>query len=187
MLAFSRKYESGVSLIEVLITVSILAFGLLGIAALQTSAVANTYTSYQYGQAAVLAQSMLEKLRANRTATLAGSYNLSSSTVPSSPSKDCSTATTAACTPTELAAWDLAVWYSMIATTSSSYSNIPSGPLASLPSGKTSITCQDATCVDSSVRLITIYWDANRNGATGTGCDPTSSTDLDCFRLAYVP
>lgn len=185
MHVLSRKYEAGVSLIEILITMTILAFGLLGIAGLQTSSVANTYTSYQYGQAAVLAQSMLEKLRANRTATLAGTYNLSVGTAPTAPTKDCSAVT---CSPTELAAWDLAVWYSMIADTSASpYTKIPKGPLAALPSGNASITCQDATCVDNSVRLITIYWDANRNGATGTKCDPTSSTDLSCFRLAYVP
>ena len=163
---------------------SILAFGLLGIADIQASSMANMYSSYQYAQAVSLTQSMLEKLRANRTATLAGLYQHGKGTAPAAPGKDCSKAI---CTPPELSAWDLAVWYSMVADTSARpYAKIPLGPSAILPSGKTSIACL-GNCSEHSVWLVTVYWDARRNGATGAGCDPHSPTDMSCFRLAYVP
>lgn len=163
---------------------SILGFGLMGIAGLQTSSAANMYTAYQYAQATTLAQSILERLRANRTATLAGLYQHSKETVPIAPSKDCSKVT---CSPAELSTWDLAILHSMIAAPQEKpYAEIPTGPLAILPSGKTSITCQ-GSCAENSIHLITIYWDSQRNGATGTGCDPDSPADLSCFRLAYVP
>ncbi|MES2491531.1 MAG: type IV pilus modification protein PilV [Pseudomonadota bacterium] len=181
----SRRLQTGISLIEVLVATNILAFGLLGVAGLQTSTAAHMYIAYQHGQAALLAQSMLEKLRTNRTATLAGLYQHEKGKAPAAPSKNCSEVS---CTPAELAAWDLAIWYSMIADTSAKpYAKIPPGPLAMLPSGQTSITCKDTNCSANSIRLITIYWDSHRNGATGSNCDPESASDLTCFRLAYVP
>ena len=179
-----RANQNGTSLVEVLITMSILAFGLLGIADIQASSMANMYSSYQYAQAASLTQSMLEKLRANRTATITGLYHHAKGSIPAAPGKDCSKTI---CSPAELSAWDLAVWYSMVADTSASpYAKIPLGPLAILPSGQTSIVCL-GPCSEHSVHLVTVYWDARRNGAKGAGCNPQSSTDMSCFRLAYVP
>jgi len=55
----------GVGLIEVLVAVAILAFGLLGIAALQATAIRNSQSSYQRSQAVTLTYSMLDRMRAN--------------------------------------------------------------------------------------------------------------------------
>ena len=65
----------GVGLIEVLVAVAILAFGLLGIAALQATALRNSQSSYQRSQAVTLTYSILDRMRANRTVTLANGYN----------------------------------------------------------------------------------------------------------------
>lgn len=55
----------GVGLIEVLVAVAILAFGLLGIAALQATAIRNSQSSYERSQAVTLTYSMLDRMRAN--------------------------------------------------------------------------------------------------------------------------
>lgn len=55
----------GVGLVEVLITLVVLAFGLLGLAAFQAKAHVGTIESYQRAQAAVLLQDMQARLSAN--------------------------------------------------------------------------------------------------------------------------
>ncbi|MES2148890.1 MAG: type IV pilus modification protein PilV [Pseudomonadota bacterium] len=58
--------EQGTSLLEVLITMVILAFGLLGIAALQGKTQIGTIESYQRAQAVVLLEDMNARINANR-------------------------------------------------------------------------------------------------------------------------
>ena len=65
----------GVGLIEVLVAVAVLAFGLLGIAALQATALRNSQSSYERSQAVTLTYSILDRMRANLTVTHAGGYN----------------------------------------------------------------------------------------------------------------
>lgn len=64
----------GVGLIEVLVAVAILAFGLLGIAALQATALRNSQSSYERSQAVSLTYSILDRMRANRSAAIGPSY-----------------------------------------------------------------------------------------------------------------
>ena len=59
--------ERGVTLVEVLVTVVILAFGLLGIAAFQAKAQVGSIEAYQRAQAVVLLQDM--RKRPGRPAT----------------------------------------------------------------------------------------------------------------------
>ncbi len=176
------KYSAGTSLIEVLITISILAFGVLGIASMQISAVANTHLAHQHSQAALLAQSIAESLRANQIAVTAGLYQHAVGSQASPPGSDCSKSS---CMPHELAAWDLAKWNSALANSSEEMSqDRPGKNSLGLAGAKLSIACQEA-CGHNAIQLITIYWDARRNGATGTACNPSSLSDLICFRLAY--
>ncbi|QOL48392.1 type IV pilus modification protein PilV [Massilia litorea] len=57
--------QRGVSLIEVLVTMVVLAFGLLGLAAFQSKAQVGSIESYQRAQAAVLLQDMQSRLSGN--------------------------------------------------------------------------------------------------------------------------
>jgi type IV pilus assembly protein PilV len=57
--------QRGVSLVEVLITMVVLAFGLLGLAAFQTKTQVGSIESYQRAQAAVLLQDMQSRLSGN--------------------------------------------------------------------------------------------------------------------------
>lgn len=65
----------GVGLIEVLVAVAILAFGLLGIAALQATALRNSQSSYQRSQAVAQTYSILDRMRANLTVVHAHGYD----------------------------------------------------------------------------------------------------------------
>ena len=57
--------QRGVSLVEVLVTMVVLAFGLLGLAAFQSKAQIGSIESYQRAQAAVLLQDMQSRLAGN--------------------------------------------------------------------------------------------------------------------------
>lgn len=57
--------QRGISLLEVLITLVILSFGLLGLAALQARAMGAEIESYQRGQAIVLLQDMVDRMTSN--------------------------------------------------------------------------------------------------------------------------
>lgn len=63
-------------MIEVLVTMVIIAFGLLGMAGLQVRMQASEMESYQRSQALLLLNDMANRMATNRTATLAGSYNI---------------------------------------------------------------------------------------------------------------
>lgn len=93
----SPKTQRGVGLIEVLIAVLVLAIGLLGIAALQTITLRNAGTSAERTQAVFQTYAMLDTLRAQKTAALAGTFNTGAD-------YECSTAT-ALGTPGTLAGW----------------------------------------------------------------------------------
>ncbi len=69
----ARKSQKGVSLIEVMVSVLILAIGVLGIAALQTVALKNSGGSASRTQAAIQIYSMMDIIRANRDNI--GTYN----------------------------------------------------------------------------------------------------------------
>jgi len=59
--------QAGFSLIEVLISMMIVAIGLLGLAGLQARAMNAEFESYQRGQAVLLANDMVERMRMSRT------------------------------------------------------------------------------------------------------------------------
>lgn len=61
-----RAHQAGVSLVEVLVSVLILSIGLLGIAAMQATALRNGQSSLERSQAVVLTYSILDAIRADR-------------------------------------------------------------------------------------------------------------------------
>lgn len=62
-----RSHQQGVSLLEVMVSVLILAFGLLGLAALQTNALRNNQSSFQKTQAIMLTYFITDAIRLDRT------------------------------------------------------------------------------------------------------------------------
>jgi type IV pilus assembly protein PilV len=178
----NARRQLGVSLIEVLIALVVLSIGLIGIAGMQTTGLQSNYTSYQYTQAAMLAESLAEGAAANTTGVQNSAYDLGAGSAPGSVSSDCGSET---CSSAQQAAWDLAGWYSALGQTA--VQGAPAGPRATLPAGAGSVVCADDPCSDDSPRVITVYWSANRDGASGYGCDASNPADLQCFRVVFIP
>lgn len=70
------KHSRGFSMIEVLVSIVILSIALLGTAGLMSSSLRNTNTAYYRSQATVLADDILDRMRANMTAVRAGDYTI---------------------------------------------------------------------------------------------------------------
>ena len=66
--------QSGFTLLEVLVAMLVLAIGLLGLAGLMTSSMRDNLSASHRTQATWLAYDILDRMRANRTSAIAGSY-----------------------------------------------------------------------------------------------------------------
>lgn len=73
---YKNQKNAGFSLMEILIALVVLGVGLLGIAALQAISLKSNHGAYQRTQATFLAYDMMDRMRANRTAALAESYDI---------------------------------------------------------------------------------------------------------------
>lgn len=65
MKSMGSKTERGSSLVEVMVALFVLAIGLLGILAMQSTSMRFNQSAYSYSQAVYLANDMAEKIRAN--------------------------------------------------------------------------------------------------------------------------
>jgi type IV pilus assembly protein PilV len=68
--------QSGSTMIEVLVSMIIIAIGLLGFAGLLTQAMKSSQTAYLRSQATFLAYDIVERMRANRGAAINGNYSI---------------------------------------------------------------------------------------------------------------
>ncbi len=75
MLNAYQRYQTGVSMIEVLVAIIILSIGLLGLAGLQTAGLKSNQSASFRSTASILAYSILDSMRANRTSAGEGGYN----------------------------------------------------------------------------------------------------------------
>lgn len=66
----------GVGLIEVLVAVLVLAIGLLGVAAMQATALRNSQSSLERSQGVMHVYTILDSMRANPSAARTGAYNM---------------------------------------------------------------------------------------------------------------
>jgi len=79
--------ESGFTLVEVMVAIVILSFGLLGVAGLMVMGIQNTYSSQQRSTATQLAYDMIDRMRSNEKgvelaiAGVGGNYNRPATTV----------------------------------------------------------------------------------------------------------
>jgi type IV pilus assembly protein PilV len=71
-----RRRQSGFSLIEVLITVLIIAIGLMGFAAMMLNSMKNNRLSMQRSMATAYAYDIIDCMRANRAAAIGDNYDV---------------------------------------------------------------------------------------------------------------
>ena len=110
-------------LIEVLIALLVLSFGFLAAGTMQLQALRDGQDSYHRSQARLLLDDMMDRMRNNPDGVDAGAYD----------DKDTSTTSAAdcggsVCSPTELAARDLAEWRVRLAPSGSASPALPPSP-----------------------------------------------------------
>ena len=72
--------QRGVGLVEVLVAVTVLAIGMLGIAAMQATALRNRQSAVERSEAVVHSYAILERMRANHAVASNGGYDLAAMT-----------------------------------------------------------------------------------------------------------
>jgi type IV pilus assembly protein PilV len=150
----SRPHLAGFTMLEVLISIVVIAFGLLGIAGLQAFAIKNNHSAALRSTATTLASDIIDRMKSNFRANTpdpdhgraTGDYN--KPTLASYGTSVPSCLTTAGCTFQELAQNDLYEWSQRLT--------------ASLPNGQ-GIVCIDSTPNDGT-------------SAASPACDNTGST-----------
>ncbi len=151
---------AGFSMMEVLVTVVVLSIGLLGLAGLQSTALRNNHSAYHRSQAAILAEDMADRIRANLSGFTSGYYD-------GTAAENTSCLSTAGCSSQAMARHDTWEWQQNLADT--------------LPNG------QGTVATNGDRATITVMWDDARTGATGTGCNPNNANDMLCYQLIVEP
>nr|WHW29624.1 hypothetical protein [uncultured bacterium] len=170
-MAANIAVQNGLSLVEILITVLILAIGSLGIASMQIAGLKYSSGSYARSQATHLADDMASRLKSNREEALDlqtnGSFGASPAYVINSFSSSYTTTEnciTGTCTPAELTSFDKNAWLADIAR--------------AIPSGKGRVTFTDSINADGVTERmysIEIQW---RQTATSSDADGAAADDI---------
>lgn len=157
----AKRHCSGFTMIEVLVAIFVLAIGLLGLAGLQANSLKNNTSAYTRTQAQLLAYDMLDRMRSNLPGVSTGNYDDLLGATPTDP--NCAGT---GCSVAQLAEHDAYEWSNLLAQT--------------LPSGQGEVSGNGL----GSIFTITVMWDDERSGATGTNCSDDHTVDLTCFTLS---
>lgn len=173
--------QRGTTLVEVLVTVILLAFGLLGIAALQAKAQVGTIESYQRAQAVVLLQDMRARIISNGDA--AADYVTGTSTPLGTSTTnpglaDCDALAAAADPDKATSVRDLCEWSNALKGAAEVQGTTTTGAMIGARGCIEQIQAQDASagvCRPGIYRL-TVAWQ---------GMHPTRTQSLACGANAY--
>ncbi len=160
-----RQQHSGLTLLEILVSLIVISLGLLGVATLQTNSLKSNNEAYFYSIASFLAYEMSERIRINPTADGSYASTMTSSAGSGGSTVDC---VTNQCSASEMAFYDLQQWLDNIA--------------ASLPSGAGRIVYTPGT---QDGYLITIRWKPHFGGNCAAD-GSASSRDFSCFNLSIM-
>jgi len=152
--------QSGFTLLEVLITLVILAIGLLGLAGLQAVGMNQNLSAYHRGQATQAAYSIMDRIRANQATS--ANY-LSSFMLPSAATVQAG-CTAGGCSAAQMATNDLFEWNEALNN--------------SLPNIAVPVDLGNIT-INGTILTITINWDDNRDGNINAN-DPN-------FQVSFQP
>ena len=150
---FSLRRIRGFSLIEVLIALTILSIGLMGLAGLQGLSVMSSNRAHLQTQATLLAQEMIDRMRANPDQARSNQYVIAKSAFPSA-GANCRSSS---CTPQQLAVFDLLQWKCALGNYSQQGDCQNANISGVLPNGDGEVS------VDDNEITVTVYW-SNASG-----------------------
>ena len=162
----SRRAQRGDTMIEVLVTIIVIAIGVLGAAGLQVTTLKNLSSSHSSTVAAIVAEDMGERMYANAVIMRDnGQPGLLDTYLHNSKPGGAPDCAAGPCNMTERAQYDMdSFWNQMDALLPSASGQVSKDP-------------------GSNTFNIIVRWDEDRSGSTGTNCPPQSASDLECYRL----
>lgn len=162
----SYRRQQGVSLIEVLVAILVIALGILTMLAMQINSTKLTKTSETRAMGALLVSDLADRMRANRTGFTDNKYAFTESIKDPAPITTCS-GSKANCTPEQMAQQDLAEWLTNIRF------NLPSG------TAHVSAIDTDATAGKSGVDVWLIWLDPEERTSTPSPAACPKNLDSD--------
>lgn len=155
---YRQLKQRGMTLLEVMIAMVIFSIGMLGLAALQVAGISETGNSEKRTQATLIANDMIERIRANPTGDYSnGTINYSSitaltcSTPPNPYCEDAGTNSSGTCTAQQMAVFDASL--------------VACQTIGRLPSAGLRVDCTDANGTNaactSPYRTVRVNWVAN--------------------------
>ncbi len=162
----NRKNQQGVSLIESMIALIVISVGLLGIAALQLTAMGQNSSALNHSQAVWISYNISDRIRANNNqVNPLNSQFLQYSGIDTNQNynQEC---LTQACTAQQMMTADATDWVTM---------------MSALPGGRGRIT------PTANGLLVTVMWDDEGTGASGINCGNDPDVDLTCYSVELLP
>jgi type IV pilus assembly protein PilV len=166
--------QCGFTLLEVMIALVIFSIGLLGLAGLQAGGLRSNTQAQLRTIATIQAYDMAERIRANPRGVEDGDYNAFDDTTPTA--GNCITLNKddpPVCTAQEMATYDYYEW-------ELTNQNV-------LPSGHGTVSSASVGGGATRLFTITVMWDEERTGVTGTGCSGDPTVDLKCYIMEFEP
>jgi len=163
----SGKRQSGVGIVEVLVALVVVSFGVLGMASLQLTGMKHSSGGFNRSKAMLFAQSMATRIRLNSVAADTFDYNnfdseallCSTPPVPYCQARKGAAGNPPICSPQELAAFDL---YSV--SCGDAGAKAPDkGVKGTLPNGQLIVTCLTTPCTTDSAYQVTVNWSEGRS------------------------
>lgn len=171
--ALKMVHNKGVTVVEILISVVILAVGVLGIEHMLLFSNKANNSSYTKHQAIQTVNTIFDKIRANSQAAINGDYTISNigtngmPTTVSTPAALCNAST---CTATQLARYDTWLWLSR--------------DVARLPNGSASIaTALNAVTGNTNV-TVTVQWDDSPAAQVVGAGTQTNATNTNFVQIS---
>ncbi len=159
----ARNKQKAFSLLEVLITILVLSFGLLGMAALITTGMRSNNVAQYRSVATQQTLDMADRMRANLIGVRSGNYDALAVGIPAS--VDCMAA---ACDDVQMAVYDHAQWNTANA--------------ALLPGGSGTV---NGSLVNG-FTIMLMWTEKEMAGRSDPGC-PGTPADMRCFATRFSP
>lgn len=165
-LAPAHARQSGLGIVEVLVALVVVSFGVLGMASLQLTGMKHSSGGFNRSKALLYAQSTATRIRLNSIAADDQNYagfNSDSISCDVPPAPFCqaraNNVPADSCTTVELAAFDL---FSVSCGDLGS-NGAEKGVVGALPNGALSVTCLATPCTPDSAYQVTVSWSEGRS------------------------
>lgn len=155
----SNNHQRGVSLVESMIALLVISVGLLGIAALQITAMKQNSSALNHSQAVWIGYNIADRIRANH-----GQFDrYAGIDTDDAYTQDCSNGP---CNALQMVTSDAVDWSTIV---------------QGLPAGRGMISSPSADEL-----TIDVMWDDEGTGAIGTGCGSDPAVDLTCYSVTLL-